>query len=302
MIATAAAAAWMAATWALAATGTLPSAPLATAVRLAPVRCAGLPDAAVRAPLRVELGHRLLDDSAPDGPDVLLISIACNGPDATVLAVRQNEGGAAVRRLVPFSGVAPEARPRELALAATELIHVADVRDTPSPSPIVLATSPAPPPSPSPNWVLTLSPAVLYWGGYFSDDFLATGGASLRLGVEHGHQWPASPSWQWGLTSELSVFGGPYKAAYMAGLLGLLQRRGPQFVAELGLGARAGAVSDDPTGPATIRTAGGPVASVGVSLHLLPGLSSDLVAEGGYDLGGPGAWFLPRFGFTVRFW
>jgi hypothetical protein len=227
MIATALAA-W---TWALAATGAPALAQPATAVRLAPVRCADLPDAAVRAPLRVELGHRLLDDSAPDGPDVLLVSIACNGPDATILAVRQNEGGAAVRRLVPFSGVASEARPRELALAATELIHVADVRDTPPSSPTVLATTtppPSPSPSPSPTWVLTLSPAILYWGGYFSDDFLATGGASYRIGVEHGPLRPAAPSWQWGLTSELSVFGGPYRTAYMAGLLGLLQRRGPQ--------------------------------------------------------------------------
>jgi hypothetical protein len=39
-----------------------------------------------------------------------------------------------------------------------------------------------------------------------------------------------------------------------------------------------------------------------VSLRLLPGVSSDLVAEGGYDFHGPGGWFLPRFGFTVRFW
>jgi hypothetical protein len=286
--------------WALAAAGTSPVVPPRPAVRLAPVRCADLPDAAVRSPLHVDLGARLLDDDAPDPPDVLFVSIACNGPDAMVLAVRQNEGGSAVRRLVPFSGVARDARPRELALAATELIHVADVRDVAAAAPTVVAT--APPPPPSPTWVLTLSPAVLYWGGYFSDDFLTTGGASLRIGVEHGPQWPASPSWQWGLTSELSAFGGPYKTAFMAGLLALLQRRGPQFVAELGLGARGGAVSDDPTGQLNTRTAGGPVASIGVSLHLLPGLSSDLVAEGGYDLGGPGAWFLPRFGFTVRFW
>jgi len=286
-------------TWALAATSAPPAAP-PTAVRLAPVRCADLPDAAVRAPLRVELGHRLLDDSAPDGPDVLLVSIACNGPDATVLAVRQSEGGAAVRRLVPFSRVALEARPRELAVAAAELIHVADVREASTPSPTVVAVAPAAPPAPS--WVLTVSPAVLYWGGYFSNDFLATGGASLRVGVEHGAQWPASPSWHLGLTSDLQVFGGPYQTAYRAGLLGLLQRRGPLFVSELGLGARAGVVSDYPTGSTTTRTAGGPAASLGISLRFLPGLSSDLVAEGGYDFGGPGAWFLPRFGFTLRFW
>jgi hypothetical protein len=287
-------------TWALAASGAPPPAPPPPAVRLAPVRCADLPDAAVRAPLRVELGHRLLADDAPDGPDVLLISIACNGPDATVLAVRQNEGGAAVRRLVPFSGVARDARPRELALAATELIHVADVRDTPADSPTVVDTEEPSPPTPT--WALTLSPAILYWGGYFSNNFLVTGGASFRVGVEHGPQWPSSPSWGWGLTSEFWAFGGPYQTAFMAGLLGQLQHRGPQFVIELGLGARAGVVSDDPSGPAITRTAGGPSASLGVSLRLLPGVSSDMVAEGGYDFRGPGGWFLPRFGFTVRFW
>jgi hypothetical protein len=286
----------LALTWALAATG----APSPTAVRLAPVRCADLPDAAVRGPLRVELGQRLLDNDAPDGPDVLLVSIACNGPDAMVLAVRQNEGGAAVRRLVPFSQVALEARPRELAVAAAELIHVADVRDaTPSP-PTVVAAAPSPPPAKT--WTLTVSPAVLYWGGYLSNDFIATSGASLRIGVEHGPQWPASPSWNWGLTSDLSFFTGPYQTAYMAGLLALLQRRGPLFVSELGLGARAGTVSDFPMAAmTTTTTAGGPVASLGVSLKFLPGLSSDIVAEGGYDFGSHGAWFLPRFGLTLRF-
>jgi hypothetical protein len=292
MIATALA--WI---WALAATGApLPESP-PHAVRLAPVRCADLPDATVRGPLRVEIGQRLLEDRASDGPDVLLVSIACNGPDASVLAVRQNEGGAAVRRLVPFGAVAPEARARELALAAAELIHVADVRDAP---PTILATAPSPPPSPS--WALTVNPSILYWGGYLSNNFFSTSGVSLRIGVEHGPQWPASPSWQWGITSELSAFGGPYQTAYMAGLSALLQRRGPLFVSELGLGARAGAVSDYPTGPTTTKAAGGPVASIGVSLRFLPGLSSDLVAEGGYDFAGPGAWFLPRFGFTLRFW
>jgi hypothetical protein len=211
--------------WALATTGMAPAVPRPLAVRLAPVRCTDLPDADVRAPLRVELGHRLLADDAPDGPDVLLVSIACNGPDATVLAVRQNEGGAAVRRLVPFSQVALEARPRELAVAAAELVHVADVRDTPVASPTVLDTE-APPP-PTPTWALTLSPAILYWGGYFSNNFLVTGGASFRVGVEHGPQWPSPPSWDWGLTSEVWMFGGPYQTAFMAGLLGQLNAAVP---------------------------------------------------------------------------
>jgi hypothetical protein len=289
-------------TWALMATGALPPVPSPTSVRLAPVRCTGLPDAAVREPLRVELGHRLLEDSAPDGPDVLLVSIACDGPDALVLAVRQNEGGAAVRRLVPFAQVALEARPRELAVAAVELIHVADVSDATPPPLTVVAVTHSPIPPPPPNWALALSPAALYFGGYFSNGFLNTGGFSFRIGVEHGPQWPASPSWQWGLTSEVSVFSAAYQTAYMAGLLALLQRRGPRLTNELGLGARAGVVHDYPMqATSTMTSTGGPVASLGVHLRLLPGVSWDVVAEGGYDFRGPGGWFLPRAGFTVRF-
>jgi hypothetical protein len=286
-------------TWALMATGALPPGPSPTAVRLAPVRCTGLPDAAVREPLRVELGHRLLEDSAPDGPDVLLVSIACDGPDALVLAVRQNEGGAAVRRLVPFAQVALEARPRELAVAAVELIHVADVHDA---RPPIVAVTHSPIPPPPPNWTLALSPAALYFGGYFSDGFLNTGGFSFRIGVEHGAQWPESPSWQWGLASELFVSSASYQTAYMAGLLALLQRRSPRVTNELGLGARAGVVHDFPMqATSTTTSAGGPVASVGVNLRILPGVSWDVALEGGYDFHGPGGWFLPRAGFTLRF-
>jgi len=288
-------------TWALAATSAPPPPPPPTAVRLAPVRCADLPDAAVRGPLRVELGQRLLADSAPDRPDVLLVSIACDGADALVLAVRQNEGGAAVRRLVPFVQVALEARPRELALAAAELIHVADVRDASPPAPPVVSATPSPPQSR--NWVLTLYPSVLYFGGYLSNNFFATGGGSFRVGIEHGPQRPASPSWQWALAGDVTVFGGPYQSAYMAGLLALMQRRGPLFTTALGVGGRAGAVEDYPTQPmTTTRSAGGPFASIGISTAVTRGLSSDVSFEGGYDFGGPGAWLLPRFGFTVHFW
>jgi hypothetical protein len=52
----------------------------------------------------------------------------------------------------------------------------------------------------------------------------------------------------------------------------------------------------------TTRSAGGPFASIGISTAVTRGLSSDVSFEGGYDFGGPGAWFLPRFGFTVHFW
>jgi hypothetical protein len=292
----------LALTWALMGNGVPPRLPppLPPPVRLAPVRCADLPDATVRAPLRVELGERLLDDSAPERPDFLLVSIACNGSDATVLAVRQNDSGAPRRRLVPLAGVAPEARPRELALAAAELIHVTDVADAEPPL-ITVRTTPIPV-EPSHAWTLTVSPSVLYWGGYFANDFSSMSGAALLVGIEHGPQKPASPSWQWALTTELTAFGGPYRTGYMAGLLALVQHRGGLFVPELGLGGREGVVDDFATQVTTTTPAGGPVASIGVSSRFLPGLSSDFMIEGGYDFGGPGAWVLPRLAFTMRFW
>jgi hypothetical protein len=281
------------------------SVPPPPAVRLTPVRCADLPDAAVRAPLRVELRQRLLADDAPDQSDFLLVSIACNGSNATVLAVRQNDAVAAVRRLVPLADVAPEARPRELALATVELVHVADLRDADvreaTPPPTTVRTTPPSPPSPR-SWTPMFSASVLYWGGYLSNNFFATDGASLRIGVEHGPERPPSPSWQWALTSELTAFGGPYQSAFMGGLLALIQRRGTVFVPELGLGARMGWVSDFPTAQTTTLTvAGGPVASAGVTTRLLPGLSSDLILEAGYDFHGPGAWLIPHLGLTLRF-
>jgi hypothetical protein len=292
-------------TWALMATEAPPSVPPPPTVRLAPVRCADLPDAAVRAPVRVELRQRLLGDDAPDQSDFVLVSIACNGSDATVLVVRQNDGAAAVRRLVPLAGVAPEARPRELALAAVELVHVADLRDADlraaTPSPTTVQTTAPSPPSPR-SWTPTFTAAALFGGGYFSSNFFAMDGAALRIGVEHGPERPPSPSWQWALTSELTAFGGPYQSAFMGGLLALFQRRGTVFVPELGLGARAGWVSDFPMAQtSTMKVAGGPVASVGMATRFLPGLSSDFVVEAGYDFHGPGAWLIPHLGFTLRF-
>jgi len=287
-------------TWALMATEAPPFAPPPPAVRLAPVHCADLPDAAVRAPVRVELRQRLLGDDAPDQSDFVLVSIACNGSNATVLAVRQNDGAAAVRRLVPLAGVAPEARPRELALAAVELVHVADVREA-TPPPTTIRTRAPSPPSP-PSWTPTFNAAALFWGGYFSSNFFAMDGAALRIGLEHGPERPPSPSWQWALTSELTAFGGPYQSAFMGGLLALIQRRGTVFVPELGLGARVGWVSDfSMAQTSTMKVAGGPGASVGMTTRFLPGLSSDFIVEAGYDFHGPGAWLIPHLGFTIRF-
>ena len=284
----------------LVAAGVTAPAPPPPSVRLAPVRCSDPPDATVRTPFRVELRERLLADDAPDDPDVLLVSIACNGSDATVLAVRQN-GGTAVRRLVPLAAVAPEARPRELALAAVEVVRVADARQA-APAPTVVA-APAPAPRPASRVTFTFGAAAFLLGGYLSQgEFLATGGASIRAGIELGPERPPAPSWQPGLAYELTGAGGSYETVVMNGLLALIQRRGRRVVPELGVGARIGWISDYPTPTTgTLRIGGGPVASVALGIRVLPGISSDFVAETGYDFHGHGAWLLSHVGLTLRF-
>ena len=192
-----AAAAW---TCALLAVGTSPVESTPPRVRLAPVRCPDLPDAAVRTPLRVELGRRLAAEEAEAGPDFLLVSIACDGSDATLLAVRQS-GGVPFRRLVPLATVAPQARAREVALAAVELIQIADRVKEATPPPTV--ESPAPVPVVATGPTFTFGVSTFIFGGYFSGgNFLDTEGATIRLGVELGVERPQSRSWKWGVAYE----------------------------------------------------------------------------------------------------
>jgi len=296
------AAAW---TWALMAVAAPAAAPL-TPVRLAPVGCAELPDASVRVPLRVELGARLLDNAAADPRDFMLLSIACDESDATLLAVRQGRGTPA-RRLVPLGGVAPEARPRELALAAVELVHVADLRDAVPPPPAAPVDKEIPAVV-ARRATLTVGAAFLFLGGYFgTGDYFSTGG-TVRLGVELGPQSPPDPTWGGSLAYELMGAATNNETVLMNELLALAQRRGGPFVSELGLGARLGWLSDatmasTSTSPTTRTShmAGGPVASVGAHSRLAQGVSSDFSMEVGYDFRGHGVWLIPHFGVTLRF-
>ncbi|HEY7374876.1 MAG TPA: hypothetical protein VIF57_22125 [Polyangia bacterium] len=68
----------------MAAAGVAPAG--APPVRLAPVTCPGIPDADVRAALRVELRDRLVRETAPAPPDFALVSVACHGDEADLLA------------------------------------------------------------------------------------------------------------------------------------------------------------------------------------------------------------------------
>jgi hypothetical protein len=291
---------------ALAVVSTPVAAPAAPAIRLAPVRCPELPDATIRTPLRVELGKRLVDESAADEPDFLLLSIACSGSDATLLAVRQS-GGVPARRLVPLQDVAPEARAREVALAAAELVRVSDARGAAPPQP---AAAPAPaavatvaaPPAATPAVTVTYGASLVLWGGYLSTSPWAVSGGIFRLGVELGDQHPQPRSLKWALAYEVTGAGGGYETVIMNGLLALVQLRGGRVVPELGVGGRLGAVSDFPMASAsTLKLAGGPLASLAVNVRFTPGLYWDVGAEAGYDFNSHGAWVIPRFGLALHY-
>jgi hypothetical protein len=299
----------IAASWALVAalaavSGTPPVA--APPIRLAPVRCPELPDATVRTPLRVELGRRLLDEGATDDPDFVLVSIACSGSDATVLAVHQG-GGGPVRRLVPLGDVAVEARPRAVALAVVELVNIADARASSPPAaaapsrPVAVATETSPPVRVSPIGV-TFDGTVVLWGGYLSSSPWTVGGALVRLGLELGAQTPAPRSLKWGLAYELTGVGGSYETVIMNGLLALVQLRGGRFVPEVGVGGRLGVVSDfGMVAASSLKLAGGPLVSLAVNIPFTPAVHFALGVEGGYDFNSHGAWVIPRFGLGIRY-
>jgi len=290
----------------LLAVGTPVATPASTppSVRLAPVGCVDLPDASVRVPLRVELGARLLDDAAADPRDFVLLSIACDRSEATLLAVRQG-AGTPVRRLVPLGDVAPEVRPRALALAAVELLQVADLRDAPPPTPAAAVDKEGAGTPVERGPTPTVGAAFLIGSFLGSGNYFTTGGA-LRVGLELGAQSPPDPSWGFGLAYELMALGGSSETVLTHEALALAQRRGGRFVSELGLGARLGSLTESTTSPTGITTstshrAGGPVGTVAAHGRLVRGLSSDLSMEVGYDFRGSGVWLTPQFGVTLRF-
>jgi hypothetical protein len=288
---------------ALLAAAAAPAAPTPP-VRLAPVGCVEIPDANVRVPLRVELGARLLDDAAPDPRDFVLLSIACDQSDATLLAVRQG-GGTPVRRLVPLGGTAPEARPRALALAAVELLQVADLRDAPPPPPAAAVDKESANAPVEHGPTPTLGVAFVFGSFFASGNYFTTGGA-MRFGLELGAPNPPDPTWGFGVAYELMGIGGSSKTVLMNEVLALAQRRGGRFASELGLGARLGAVTESTTSPTGVTTTtfhrgGGPVATVGAHTRLTRWISSDFSMELGYDFRGPGVWMAPQFGITLRF-
>ena len=246
-------------------------------VRLPSITCAAVPDADLRAALRVELHGRLLDVAAPPTPDFVLVSVSCVGEALTLLAVRQGAGSPA-RRDVPLGGLAPEARPRAIALAIAELLRVDLARNAPP------AVERLPPPIPART--------VSFGGGFLAGGYFSgTGqqwltGNHLRVALESPAE-PGSGRWGWGVALEIassSLLGSRFDLLTGASLVA--RRPGAELTPELALGARLGPAWDytlDASPKAAII--GGPFASAALEVRSYGRGFGRIGAEGGFDFG-----------------
>ncbi|HSS38190.1 MAG TPA: hypothetical protein VLT58_05425, partial [Polyangia bacterium] len=250
-------------------------------VRLAPVTCPTLADANVRAALRVEIRERLVPEPEPAPPDFALVSVACAGEDVNLLVVRQ-EAGTAVRRLVPLAGVAPDARPRAVAIAIAELLRVDLARN-----------EPPPPPAPSlaiPRKLFFAVDASPFVAGRY---FIGTTtrwftGSQLRASLDSAIDPGAGRRWGWGLALMLDLDepGSSNRAAAAGGLAALIRRQGALVTWELGFGARIGDAWDDRlnASPSSARFFG-PFGSLAVEAQSYGRLFSRMAIDAGSDSG-----------------
>lgn len=268
----------------------------APAVRLAPIRCDTLSDGNIRTALKVELRERLLDEAAAPPGDFVLISVSCESEHANLLAVRQG-AGTPVRRMVVLDGVAPEARPRATALAIAELLRVDAIRTTPSVPPVVEQ-----PAAPAPSTAFSVSASFVLLQALETSYVWSFKGTAFRFAVEPGG-WNARVGWGWAASYQLSITGPDNATRVMNQALALVQRRGRQWVPELGVGARVGAVlvthPTDP--PLETHLAWGPVASAAMDYRISATLLTIRAAiQGGYDLGYGSTWAGLYTGFGLR--
>ena len=269
----------------LAVAGTAPSGALP--VRLAPVTCPGFPDAGVRAALAVEIRDRLVAEATPTPPDFALVSVACARDDAELLIVRQGSG-VPVRRQVPLAAVAPDARPRAMAIAIAELLRVDLARNEPVPEP-----APAPPPAPAPaprKVVVTFDGAPFVFGWYSSGDKQAwTTGLQLRFAFLRPTETVPRRNSAWGVALGFDEHGPDAVNRFVMalGASALIRRRQDRFIFELGLGGRFGTVSDYTVNASPASgSVYGPFGSLAVETPLYKWSFSRLAVEAGAD-GGP---------------
>ncbi|MFL5307976.1 MAG: hypothetical protein ACJ8F1_22355, partial [Polyangia bacterium] len=237
------------------------------------------PDANVRAALRVEIRDRLVPETAPAPGDFALVSVACAGDDAELLIVRQ-AAGSPVRRLVPLRDVAPDARPRAVAIAVAELLRVDLARNEPPPPPVPLAI---------PRKVFFAfdgTPFVV--GRYFTGTKTRWfSGSQVRVSLDSATDPAGGRRWGWGLALVFDVDNpgtGPTAAA--VGAAALIRRAGAVITWELGLGGRIGEALDDSLN-ASPRSAHfyGPFGSLAAQAQSWGRLFSRFAVEGGIDSG-----------------
>ena len=204
-----------------------------------------------------------MDDAGPaSGPTRLAVDGCGATPDLVQVSVRDQRTGAALDRQVALGDVAPDARPRALALAVAELLRAATAAP---PGPPAAVATPAPaaaePSEPVDGWIPLLgfaarthptSGGITSWGFHGGLE-LARGGWQAALG---GHVESGAPSVALGKVN--TVFAGgsleigrrfhPGKTALELGLtggLGFVHMEGvtsaPRAVAAAGSGLEAAA-------------------------------------------------------------
>lgn len=269
-------------------------------VRLVPVTCAGFSDANVRAALQVEIRERLVPEVAPAPPDFALVSVTCAGEDAELLVVRQGTG-TPVRRLVPLADVAPDARPRAVAIAAAELLRVDLARNEPPPPP-----PPAPPPRVA---VFSLDVSPFGVGRYFTGrkTYWFTS-FQMRFSFERATDPSAGRRWAWGLAlvfdlNDLNAFSYAQRSSDAGGLAAVVSRHGTSFAWQVGAGGRMGEVSDYSiaASPSAARIYG-PFGFVALEMQSYGRWFSRMLIDGGRD-SGPlgGGWARLMLGIGARF-
>ena len=249
--------------------GSLPVAAAQRPVTVAVERCPALPETALRALMRAELGGLLVD--AGDGVERVLVS--CDGELARVTVA--SAGGPPLARSLSLAGFPADARPRLLALVAVELLAAErpeirrrlETRETP-----VLARAEPPPVAPR-------SVRLLAGGGgrvFLAAQGLAAWTGGVRVETALG------PRLELALDAEL---GGARRALGLgridgwlgSGATALRLRRegGAAWSVAGGLGARFGAVrlagaparSDQASGRTVLRPWGGPIATAALGLR-----------------------------------
>jgi hypothetical protein len=258
--------------------------------------CPGVPEAAIRRIVAIEIGDMLIQPGADPGAADRLI-IRCDGD---VAAVEAAAAGGAVRvvRSIALRDFPGDAAPRALALAGLEALAAQspavreriEARRAPPPAAVEAGpTAPAPGAARAPASRLGLS---LVWRTFPADDGISAWGGRFDWTRDVGARWEVALDLEVDGARRATPLGQASALLVSVGAFGGLRAGGPALHGVFGLGLRAGGarLAGDPMG-----TSGVQGASV-VRPWLGPALSARMRAR----LGPIGAAVLAEAGFAAR--